>query len=59
MPVLLVWGAEDHITPLSQGERMRRLIPQAELAAIPGCGHLAPAECTAQIGPKVVEFVKR
>jgi pimeloyl-ACP methyl ester carboxylesterase len=59
MPVLLVWGAEDYITPLSLGETMHRLVPQSELDVIPGCGHLAPAQCTVQIGPKVVEFVKR
>jgi pimeloyl-ACP methyl ester carboxylesterase len=59
MPMLIVWGAEDHIFPLSQGETMHRLAPQSELDVIPGCGHLAPVQCTAQIGPKVVEFVKR
>jgi pimeloyl-ACP methyl ester carboxylesterase len=59
MPVLIVWGAEDRIIPLSQGEMMHRLVPQTELDVIPGCGHLAPIQCSAQIGPKVVEFVKR
>jgi pimeloyl-ACP methyl ester carboxylesterase len=59
MPVLLVWGAEDHIVPLDQAETMHRLIPQSQLDAIAGCGHLAPLECTAQIGPKVVQFVRQ
>jgi pimeloyl-ACP methyl ester carboxylesterase len=59
MPVLIVWGAEDRIFPLSQGETMHRLAPESELDVIPGCGHLAPVQCTAQIGPKVVAFVKR
>ncbi|MGO9776526.1 MAG: alpha/beta fold hydrolase [Terracidiphilus sp.] len=59
MPVLLVWGAEDRVTPLSQGERMHRLVQHSELDVFPGCGHLAPGQCTAQIGPRVVEFVKR
>jgi pimeloyl-ACP methyl ester carboxylesterase len=59
MPVLLVWGAEDQITPLSQGERMHRLVPQSDLEVFPACGHLAPGQCTAQIGPKVVAFVER
>jgi pimeloyl-ACP methyl ester carboxylesterase len=58
MPVLLVWGAEDRITPVDQGEKMHRLIPQSELDVMPGCGHLAPEQCAAQIAPKVVEFVK-
>ena len=58
MPVLIVWGSLDRITPLSQGETMHRLAPQSELDVIPGCGHLAPRQCAAQIAPKVVEFVK-
>jgi pimeloyl-ACP methyl ester carboxylesterase len=59
MPVLIVWGREDHITPLSLGEAMHRLLPQSEFDVIPGCGHLAPGQCSEQIGPKVVEFVKQ
>jgi pimeloyl-ACP methyl ester carboxylesterase len=58
MPVLIVWGADDLITPLSQGETMHRLVPQSELEVFPGCGHLAPRQCAAQIGPKVVAFVR-
>jgi len=59
MPVLIVWGAEDKITPLSQGRTMHALVPQSELDVIPGCGHLAPRQCATQIGPKVVEFEKQ
>jgi len=54
-----VWGAEDKITPLSQGRTMHALVPQSELDVIPGCGHLAPRQCATQIGPKVVEFEKQ
>jgi pimeloyl-ACP methyl ester carboxylesterase len=59
MPVLIVWGAEDHILPESEAETMHRLVPQSQLEVFPGCGHLAPNQCTAQIGPRVVEFVKQ
>jgi pimeloyl-ACP methyl ester carboxylesterase len=59
MPVLIVWGAEDHIAPLSQGETMHRLAPQSRLEVFPGCGHLALIQCADQIGPKVAEFVKQ
>jgi hypothetical protein len=38
---------------------MHRLAPQSELDVISGYGHLAPVQCTAQIGPNVVGFVKR
>jgi pimeloyl-ACP methyl ester carboxylesterase len=59
MPVLIVWGDQDHITPLSQGQTMHRLVPQSELEVFSGCGHLAAVQCSNRIGPKVVEFVKR
>jgi pimeloyl-ACP methyl ester carboxylesterase len=59
MPVLIVWGDADHIIPVEQGETMHRLVPQSELVVVPGCGHLAPVQCSSQIGPKVVEFLKR
>ena len=59
MPVLLVWGAQDRIAPLTLGTRIHQLVPQSELAVFPGCGHVAQMQCTTQIGPMVVEFVKR
>jgi len=59
MPVLIVWGGEDLITPVSQGETMHKLVPQSQLEVFSGCGHLAPGQCADQIGPKVVEFVKQ
>jgi pimeloyl-ACP methyl ester carboxylesterase len=44
---------------VEQAERIHRLIPQSELDVIPGCGHLAPRQCTGQIGPDVVSFLKQ
>jgi len=58
MPILIVWGAEDRLLPLSLGEKMHQLVPQSKLEVFPGCGHLAPVQCASQIGPQVVAFVK-
>jgi pimeloyl-ACP methyl ester carboxylesterase len=58
MPVLIVWGELDRITPLSQGEKMHRLVPQSQLDVIEGCGHLAPVQCADKIGPGFVEFLR-
>jgi len=57
MPVLIEWGSLDKITPMDQANTMHRLIPQSELDMIPGCGHLAPLQCTNEMGPKAVEFL--
>jgi pimeloyl-ACP methyl ester carboxylesterase len=58
MPVLIVWGAVDHITPLSQGETIHRLIPQSKFEVVPECGHMAPVQCADKIGWTVAEFLK-
>jgi len=59
MPVLIVWGAEDRIFSTAMAEKMHSLVPQSELEIFPGCGHLAPGQCAAAIGPKVVAFEKQ
>lgn len=59
MPVLLLWGSLDRITPLSDGDIMHRLVPQSELDVFPGCGHMAPIECSADVGPKAVAFAQQ
>lgn len=56
VPVLIVWGSADRVFPVSQARTMHRLVPQSELDIVPGCGHLAPKECAAQVGPMVVAF---
>ena len=51
MPVLILWGELDQITPLSEGQRMHSLIPQSDLQVFNGCGHLAPQQCSDSDGP--------
>lgn len=58
IPVLIVWGQVDRITPLAEGETMHKLIPGSKLEVIPECGHLAPSMCAGQIGPEVVAFLR-
>ena len=45
MPVLLVWGKQDVLTPLTVADEMHREMPQSVLAVLDGCGHIAPLEC--------------
>ncbi|THG87146.1 alpha/beta fold hydrolase [Pseudomonas sp. A-1] len=39
MPVLLLWGDADPISPVRVGQRLAELLPRAELHVIPGGGH--------------------
>ena len=58
MPVLILWGKEARITPVEQGQKMHSLVPQSELDVFNGCGHLAPQQCTGEMGPIVATFVR-
>jgi pimeloyl-ACP methyl ester carboxylesterase len=39
VPMLLLWGRQDRIVPLSQGERLEKAVPGARLEVIEECGH--------------------
>jgi pimeloyl-ACP methyl ester carboxylesterase len=58
IPVLLLWGDRDRITPLSEGRSMHRLIAQSRLEIATGCGHMAPEQCAAVYGPELVRFLQ-
>lgn len=58
MPVLIIWGKEDVLTPLSVGEGMHRGMPQSLLYVFDGTGHLAPTERSVQIAQSVISFLK-
>jgi pimeloyl-ACP methyl ester carboxylesterase len=58
IPVLLVWGKEDVLTPPSIGEQMRQEMPQSILYLVNGCGHLAPVECSKPIAAEMVKFLR-
>ena len=59
MPVLIVWGELDRITPLTEGVTIHKLISGSQLDVIPYCGHLAPNQCAPQIGPNLVVFLRK
>ena len=41
VPALLIWGDKDDATPLSDGQMMEKLIPDAGLVVFEGSGHYA------------------
>ena len=57
-PLLIVWGADDRILPVSEGLRMHVLTPQSELDIVEGCGHLAPSTCSARVAAATADFLK-
>jgi pimeloyl-ACP methyl ester carboxylesterase len=57
MPVLMVWGKQDILTPPSIAEEMRREMPQSVLAVLDDCGHLAPIECRDRVLAEIERFL--
>jgi hypothetical protein len=57
MPVLIVWGKQDMLTPLSLAYEIHAGIPNSQLEVFDGCGHLAPGLCARRIAPSVLTFL--
>jgi pimeloyl-ACP methyl ester carboxylesterase len=57
MPVLIVWGKQDMLTPLSLAYEIHGGIPNSQLEVFDGCGHLAPGLCAGRIAPSIVHFL--
>jgi pimeloyl-ACP methyl ester carboxylesterase len=58
MPVRVVYGERDRILP-DVGETMARVkadLPQAEITALPECGHFLQEEAPAEIGRLLARF---
>jgi pimeloyl-ACP methyl ester carboxylesterase len=58
MPVLIIWGKQDVLTPLFIGERMHAAMPQSLLDIYDDTGHLAPTDRAEQVSRSVVAFLK-
>ena len=57
-PLLIVWGADDRLLPLSEATRMHELDPRSELDIVEGCGHLAPKLCAPRVAAATADFLK-
>lgn len=56
-PTLILWGEHDRVIPLSTGEELARLIPNARLVAIRSAGHLPLEEQPELCNRELVEFL--
>jgi pimeloyl-ACP methyl ester carboxylesterase len=58
MPLLLVQGEEDRVTPAAaNAELLAAAVPGARLVRLPGCGHLPEAEMPERVNGLVREFL--
>ncbi len=58
-PTLLIWGADDSITPPFVGREFQRLIPNSELHFIDKCGHAPMMEVPAEFNIILHKFLTK
>lgn len=56
-PIMLFWGNEDQVTPVTHSERLRELIPAIEFHLIKQSGHLPHYEKPDQVNPFIRSFL--
>jgi pimeloyl-ACP methyl ester carboxylesterase len=59
MPTLLVWGGQDTITPLWQGEKLKELISNSSLTVLKGLGHIPQIEDSVQFNNALLPFLEQ
>ena len=57
IPVLIIWGKEEKLIPMSVGEQMKQELPHSSLLVCTDSGHLAVYECWKKLEPEVAEFL--
>ena len=56
-PTLIVWGREDGLVPLTDGERFNKEIAGSKLVVIDQCGHVPNLEKAAEFNAALVKFL--
>ena len=56
-PTLLVWGREDGLTPLSDGERFNKDISSSKLVVFDQCGHMPNIEKAVDFNATVLKYL--
>jgi 3-oxoadipate enol-lactonase len=55
---LLIFGAQDQITPAEIGQSLRQTIPKSTLRVIAGAGHMAPMEQPDHVNSAIARFLR-
>jgi pimeloyl-ACP methyl ester carboxylesterase len=56
-PMLILWGAEDHVTPVKYAERLHREIAGSHLVIVPDAGHMLLFDAPDAVANAVVDFI--
>jgi 4,5:9,10-diseco-3-hydroxy-5,9,17-trioxoandrosta-1(10),2-diene-4-oate hydrolase len=56
-PALVVWGAQDTVLPVAQATRFARLMPDARVHVLDGCGHALTVDCPDRVATLMGDFL--
>jgi pimeloyl-ACP methyl ester carboxylesterase len=59
LPVLLISGEKDMVTPLAHSEEIFRLLPKARYVKLPNSGHVVMLECAEQVNEAIETFLEQ
>lgn len=59
IPVALLWGELDSVTPLAQGQHIQALLPNVTLEVMPGVGHIPQIEDVALFNATLSKVLNR
>ena len=59
VPVLIIWGQEDEVVPLTVGLNFKRDIPDSQLVVLPHCGHIPLEEEPLATRQAIMDFLKK
>jgi len=58
IPVLLLWGRQDTVTPLWQGQALEKIIPGAKLVVVDDAGHIPFLETPEAVNRALLDFLQ-
>jgi 2-hydroxy-6-oxonona-2,4-dienedioate hydrolase len=56
-PTLIIWGREDGLLPLSDGQRFQKEVPNSQLIVFDQCGHVPQIEKAADFNSALLKFL--
>lgn len=57
IPTLVLWGRDDHVTPLPEQSRLRAVLPTAQIEILDDTGHLPHTERPAHTTKAMISFL--
>lgn len=59
VPTLIIWGAEDVVTPLAGGKKMNASIENSKFVIFKNCGHLPAEEMPQKTVEEILKFTEK